>query len=99
MENINDYGKVVLNNKVFKEIAEIAALKIKGAYPYKKNDFVACKLKDDILEIKINLKVKQDSDVVKICSKVQNKVRESIFDATGLDCESIDVDVLGFVKE
>ena len=99
MENRNEYGKVVLENKTFKEIAQIAALKVKGVYPNKKNDFVNCKFKDDVLSMTINVKVLQDSDVVKVCSKVQSKVRESINDMTGINCENIDVEVVGFVKE
>ena len=95
----NELGKTVLENEVYKEITQIATLKVKGVYPYKKNDFVSCKFKDDNLNIKINIKVNQDLDVVKTCSKIQNKVRESILDMCGIDTDDINIDVLGFVKE
>ena len=36
MEYINENGKIVIENKVLKDIAQIATLKIKGVYPLKK---------------------------------------------------------------
>ena len=95
----NKLGKTVLENEVFKEIAQIATLKVKGIYPYKKNDFISCKFKDDELKINVNIKINQDLDVVKTCSKIQNKIRESILEMCGIDTENINVEVLGFVKE
>ena len=95
----NKYGKVVLENEVYEQIAEIAALKVKGVYANKKNDFITCKIKDDNLNIKVNIKLQQDLDVVKTCSKIQNRIRESILEMCGIDTEDINIDVLGFVKE
>ena len=99
MQIENKYGKVVLENEVYEQIAEIAALKVKGVFPNKKNDFITCKVKDDNLNIKVNIKLQQDLDVVKTCTKIQNRIRESILEMCGIDTEDINIDVLGFVKE
>ncbi len=100
MEIVNERGTIVLENKVYKDIAQIAALKVDGVYPYKKeNDFAVCKFKEEALTVTLNVRLTQDIDVVKTCSTVQGEVRRAIEEMTGITCDSVNVEVQGFVKE
>ena len=99
LENVNEIGKIVLQEKVFRDIVQIAALKVEGIYPVKKNDFADVKMKDEKLNVVLHIKLGQDIDIVKACTKAQMKVRESLEDMTGLPVGSINVDIQGFVKE
>ncbi len=99
LENVNEIGKIVLQEKVFRDIAQIATLKVDGIYPVKKNDFADIKMKDEKLSVILHIKLGQDIDIVKACTKAQMKVREALEDMTGLPVGSINVDIQGFVKE
>ncbi|MBQ1477385.1 MAG: Asp23/Gls24 family envelope stress response protein [Erysipelotrichaceae bacterium] len=99
IENKSEIGNIVLENKVFKDIAEISALKVSGIYPNKKNDFAEVKLKDDQFSVVLNVKLKQNIDIVKTCSKAQMRVREALEDMTGIPVASVNVEIQGFVKE
>ena len=38
-------------------------------------------------------------DIVKLCSKVQDEVKENILIMTGVECKKINIDIQGFEKE
>lgn len=93
-------GKVILSSDVFKNIAQIASNKVSGIFPAKKeDDFVSCKLNNDNVKLTIFIKLKQGSDVSKVCSQLQNKIHEDILDMTGIDCNEINLDIQGFTSD
>ena len=99
MEYKNENGKIVIENKVLKDIAQVATLKVKGVSPYKKeNDFVTCKFNEDELFVNVLIKIKQDSSIDKICNKVQKNIQEAIEDMTGVKCNNINIEIAGFVN-
>ena len=100
--NRNEIGTYKIQNNAFKDIAAIAANKIKNIYPVgkKDNDFVACKIdKNNIMTITLSLRVKQGIDVVKLCNEIQDSVHDNILLMTGVDCQNINIDILGFEKD
>ena len=96
----NDIGVYTISEKAFADIASIAVKNIKNVYPVKKeSEFIECKInKNNELSIKISLRVKQGIDIVKLCSKVQDEVKENILIMTGIECKKIDIDIQGFEK-
>ncbi|MBQ3419254.1 MAG: Asp23/Gls24 family envelope stress response protein [Erysipelotrichaceae bacterium] len=98
MKNVNDYGNLEISKAAFDDMANIAAAKIKGIYPAKKNGISDCSVKDGDLIINLNIKVKSGNDINKISTKLQNKVHEIIEEMTGIDCKNINVNILGFIQ-
>lgn len=96
----NSYGKVELNNNVFKDVALISLEKVKGVYPVKNDSsFCTVSYKDDKLKLLLKIKIDIGTDVVKVCNKLTESVHESIESMTGIDCKEINIDVQGFVKK
>ena len=97
----NEIGAYTICEKAFEDIASIAVKNIKNVYPVKKDsEFVECKIsKNNEVTIKISLRVKQGVDIVKLCSKVQDEVKENILIMTGVECKKINIDIQGFEKE
>ena len=99
IESKSDIGNIVLSNKAFRDIAEISALKVEGIYPVKKNDFAEVKLKDEKFYVTLHIKLKQNVDVVKTCTKAQTRVREALEDMIGIPVSNVNIDIQGFVTE
>ena len=95
----NENGKTIIDSKVFESIAEVSALKVKGIYPTKKNDFASCKINNDDVVLTLNVKLEQNIDVVGTCGKVQEVISEDIAEMCGVECKAINIDIQGFVKE
>ena len=99
MKTVNEYGSVEICNSAFEDIANIAASKIKGIYPNKRNSGIAeCTMKDDELIINLNIKAKTGIDISKVSSRLQSRVHELVEEMTGIDCKKINVNIVGFVK-
>ena len=83
------------------ELAAIACSNVKNVYPTKKdNDFVDCKItKSGEPIFTISIRVKQGSDIVKVCNKIQDEIRESVLLMSGIECNQIDIDIQGFELE
>lgn len=96
----NEIGAYTISEKAFEDIASITVKNIKNVYPAKKeNEFVECKInKNNEVTLKISLRVKQGIDIVKLCSKVQDDVKETILIMTGVECKKINIDIQGFEK-
>ena len=94
----NDIGNYVISEKAFKDIANIVCSNIKNIYPTKKEkEFAECKLnKNNDLSVTVALRIKQGVDIVKLCSKIQDEIKESILLMTGIECKRIDIDIQGF---
>ncbi|MBQ6334726.1 MAG: Asp23/Gls24 family envelope stress response protein [Erysipelotrichaceae bacterium] len=99
----NEIGTYTISEKAFKDIAAIACSNVKNVYPAKKdNEFVECKFnKNGEPEMNVSIRVKQGSDIVKLCNKIQDEINEAVLLMTGIECKKIDIDIQGFesVKE
>ena len=97
----SDIGIYTISETALSEIAAIATKNVKNVYPVKKdNSFVECKIKKQNEPIiKISVRVKQGIDIVKLCNKIQDDVRENILLMTSLDVKKINIDIQGFVTK
>ena len=91
-------GNFVISEKAFKEIATIACTNIKNVFPYKKDkDIAECKFnKNKELTVNLAIRVKKGIDIVKLCSKIQDEVKENILLMTGVECKKVNIDIKGF---
>jgi len=91
-------GNYVISEKAFKEIATIACTNIKNVFPYKKDkDIAECKFnKNKELTVNLSIRVKKGIDIVKLCTKIQDEVKENILLMTGVDCKKVNIDIKGF---
>ncbi len=91
-------GNCIISEKAFEDIARIACSNIKNVYPAKKDkEYAECKLlKNGELTVKLMIRVKKGIDIVKLCGKIQDEVRENILMMTGVDCKKINIDIQGF---
>ena len=99
--NINKYGSYSISDKALKDIVAVAISYIKNVSPSKKDkDFVVCKFdKNNDLNIKVSIRVKKGIDIVKLCSKIQDEVKENILLMINIKCKKIDIDIQGFYEE
>ena len=97
----NEIGTYVISEKAFKDIAAIACSNIKNIYPTKKdNEFVECKLsKTGEPAFTVAVRVKKGIDLIKLCNKVQDEIKEAVLLMSGIECKQIDIDIQGFVTE
>lgn len=94
-------GTYSISEKAFREIASIACTHIKNIYPYRKDkEFVECDFnKNGELTVDLNVRVKKGIDIVKLCTKVQEEVKESILLMTGVEPKTVNIDIKGFETE
>ena len=94
----NEIGTYIISEKAFKDIAAIACGNVTHVYPAKKdNEFVECKLnKNGEPEFTVSIRIKQGSDIVKLCNKIQDEIKEVVLLMTGIECKKIDIDIQGF---
>ena len=94
----NEIGTYIISEKAFKDIAAIACGNVKNVYPTKKdNEYVECKInKDGQPEFTISVRVKQGVDIVKLCNRIQDEIKEAVLLMTGIECKKIDIDIQGF---
>ncbi len=94
----NEIGTYTISEKAFADIAAIACSNVKNIYPTKKDsDFVECKLnKAKEPAFKVSIRVKQGVDLVKLCNKLQDEIRDNVLLMTGIECKKIDIDIQGF---
>ncbi len=97
----NELGNYTISEKAFREIATIACTNIKNIYPYRKDkEFVECRFdKNGELTVSLSVRVKKGIDIVKLCTKVQDEVKESILLMTGVECGQVNIDIKGFETE
>lgn len=100
MEIKEKIGNYEITSKAFEDIASITCEGIKNVYPVKKDKtFADAKInKNNELSILLTIKVKQGVDIVKLCNKIQDEVAETIYLMTGIECDSINIDIQGFQK-
>jgi len=91
-------GTYTISEKAFNDITNIICKNIKNIYPVKKDaDYGECKYnKQKEMIVNISLKIKKGIDIVKICSKIQNEVKENILLMTGVEVKNVNIDIQGF---
>ena len=96
--NNNGIGTYKISEKAFKDIAAIACESIKNIYPTKKDsEFVDCKInKNGEPSFKVSIRIKQGVDIVKLCNKIQDEIKENVLLMTGIECKKINIDIQGF---
>ena len=96
--NKNEKGSCTISEKALQDIATIALSHIKNVSPSKKDrDFVSCKFnKNNELNVKLAIKIKKGIDIVKLCSKIQDEIKENILLMTNIECKKVDIDIQGF---
>ncbi len=94
----NEIGTYVISEKAFKDIAAIACSNVKNVYPTKKdNEFVDCKISKTGEPIfTVSVRVKQGTDIVKLCNRIQGEIKEAVLLMSGIECNQIDIDIQGF---
>ena len=94
-------GNCIVSEKAFSDIASIACSNIKNVYPYRKDrDFVECKFnKNNELTVDLSVRVKKGIDIVKLCTKIQDEVKENILLMTGVECKKVNIDIKGFENQ
>lgn len=96
----NQQGEALISLESIKNIATITAAKLKGVYPAKKeNDMIQVKRKDDRLLITAMIRLQQDIEIANVCSLLQKNIYKNVMDMTGIKCDSIAIDITGFIKD
>lgn len=104
-----EVGEVQIADDVIAVIAEIAALEVEGVYAIagNKNDIVQTirgkkaskgmkiEVSDHEVFADLSIVVQYGVKIQEVCLKVQEKVKNSIETMTGLDVQSVDVQVVG----
>lgn len=94
----NEIGTIEINKYCYKDIAQIASLKVKGVEGGRDKDFASIKIENGELKLNIEIKVDREKDVIKTSKLVQEKVREAILEMMGIEVSRINVEIVGFIK-
>lgn len=94
----NEIGTIEINKYCYKDIAQIASLKVKGVEGGRDKDFASIKIENGELKLNIEIKVDREKDVIKTSKLVQEKVREAILEMMGIEVSQINVEIVGFIK-
>lgn len=96
----NEIGHIAINKKVFESIASIELSEEMGKAIPDSSRFknaVNCKITKDAIVLGIDLKVGYQMNVNEICSRLQEKIYQSILHMTGVKLDLIDIKVTGFI--
>lgn len=96
----SEIGKIGINKKVFESIALIEiqeeANKVLPEFTRFKQA-VNCRITKDQLILTIDIKMMYGLNVNEVCSRLQNRIFESIEHMTGYAVDIIDIKVTGFI--
>ncbi len=99
-EEVNEYGLVALTDGVFETItaitvAESQSVSVADAAPFSKA--ISCKVKDNLINLTLDIKVKRGVKVTETIEKLQEKIFNTIYSMTGLKVNKIDIRVTNFI--
>ena len=99
-ENSNQYGLIALTAGVFETITAITVSESKvvslaDALPFSKP--VIAKVKDNLVYITLDIKVKRGVKVSEIVETLQEKIHNTIYQMTDLKVFKIDIKVTSFL--
>lgn len=96
----NEFGQIAINKKVLESIAlievgdeEISLLPDSTRF----KNAVHCKVSKDSITLAIDIKIGYQLNVNEICSRLQDKIYNSILHMTGVKMDLIDIKVTGFI--
>ena len=100
LEPTNEIGKVKLNKSVFASIVanvidESEKVILDDSRTFK--NAIVTHIENNQLSILAAVKVNHKANVADVCAELQNKIFESISYMTELKCESIEIQVTGFI--
>ena len=96
----NDYGQIAINKKVFESIAVIEIGEEEKTVLPDSSRFknaVSCRVSKNSLVLNVDVKVNYQQNVNEICSRLQDKIYNSILHMTGVKMDMIDIKVTGFI--
>ena len=96
----NEVGQIAINKKVLESIARIEIEEEhKSLLPdsTRFKNAVHCKLSNDSIVLTVDIKVSYQLKVNEICSRLQDKIYNSILHMTGVKMDLIDIKVTGFM--
>lgn len=96
----NDIGMIALSKSVFQTIAAIAIEEDENVVLGEMSPFkypLSCKIQNDKLLINLDIKVKYNVNVNEVCSRLQNRIYDSITHMSDYTPDVIDIKVNGFV--
>ena len=100
IKKTNDLGQIAINKKVLESIARIEIGEEEAALipdPSRFKEAVNCKISNDSITLTIDIKIGYQLNVNDICSRLQDKIYNSILHMTGVKMDLIDIKVTGFI--
>jgi uncharacterized alkaline shock family protein YloU len=110
-QNQNDTGSIRISDEAIAVIAGLAALEVDGVAAMSQGTVdgiaemlgvkpsqgrgVKVEVRNEDVAIEINLLVEFSVDIPVVCQKVQDRVRESVEDMTGLNVSYVNISVQG----
>lgn len=96
----SDNDKAALRGDVFNNIAQIIINNLEDVFLAKKTtEAITCKINNDSIDLNLIIKLRLGCNVNSVCSLLQKKVYDDIYVMTGLKCQNIHLDIVGFVAE
>lgn len=98
-KNEDGNGLIALSKAVFETITRISLDELDDVYSVDKKESKAiqCRIRDNKLNVLVNVKIKYGANVNKTCQLLQEKIHENIFNMTNLKCSVVDIKINGFV--
>ena len=100
IKRTNEVGQIAINKKVLESIARIEIEEEQAQLQPDSTRFknaVNCKISNDSIALTVDIKVGYQLNVNEICSRLQDKIYNSILHMTGVKMDMIDIKVIGFM--
>ena len=100
IKRTNEVGQIAINKKVLESIARIEIEEEQNQLLPDSTRFknaVNCKISNDSIALSVDIKVGYQLNVNEICSRLQDKIYNSILHMTGVKMDMIDIKVTGFM--
>lgn len=99
-EKVNEYGLVALTAGVFETITAITLAESDQISAADYSHFsrpIVCKVKDNLINLAIDIKIKRGIKVNETVEQLQERIYNTIFQMTDLKVNRIDIRVVGFL--
>ncbi len=94
-----DIGMIALSKSVFDTITEISIDDVESVVKCNQKQFnkpIQSKIVSNRLQISVDIKMKYGANVSSVCEIFQNKIFQNVYQMTGLKCDDIRINVVGF---
>lgn len=98
LDKNHEYGQVYIQHSVFKAITQSVLEESKNIELFKQlgKESIVSTIVESALNISLQVKVLYGQNVQKVALDLQKQIADTIAFMTGIECEKIDVEVLGF---